>query len=41
VYDDWECEDKEADIQQSDLANTATAAQYLKDTYCWSTWKRN
>ncbi|UTC87135.1 leucine-rich repeat domain-containing protein [Treponema denticola] len=45
VYYDWEYKNKLADIQQSDLADTSKAAEYLREKtdkggYCDKYWKK-
>ena len=41
VYNDDEYKNKATNIQQSDLANPATAAKYLRNTYCEKFWRKN
>ena len=46
VYSDYECKNKIADIQQSDLADTSKAAKYLREStynggYSDKYWKKN
>ena len=46
VYHDYKYEKKATDIEQSDLANAATAAKYLREKrdnggYCDKYWKKN
>jgi len=41
VYNDYKYENRDSYIQQSDLANPATAARYLRVTYHIKYWKKN